>query len=127
MTKEEIEFKHVNECLGPAANRYLQLHYYSRASKAVIVRAYCLHHICFDDFLQHLFRRGVLPRLVVYIWELLGHSFNWNVARRIAARYQGTTGSTGKVLAAQLDFGECIECKETKLVAALARGVAKNT
>ncbi|KAG8903787.1 hypothetical protein FRC01_008994 [Tulasnella sp. 417] len=104
----------VDDCLGPSANRYFDLHYYSQGSKAIIVQAYCYHHQDTDQFIKHLFRSGVLPMLGIYIWELLKTSFNWGFALKaeIGKKIQGTGGASRLIHADKLDFGPCLECRD---------------
>ncbi|KIO19115.1 hypothetical protein M407DRAFT_31237 [Tulasnella calospora MUT 4182] len=103
----------VDNCLGPHANRYFNLHYYSQGSKAIILQAYCYHHQYVDQFVKHLIRRGVLPMLGVYIWELLKTSFNWKLALKadIGKRVLGS-GTSRLIDMESLDFGACSECQD---------------
>lgn len=103
----------VDACLGPIAARYFHHHYYSHGSKAVVVRAYWYHHEDSDQFVKHLFRRGVLPMLSIYIWELLQTSFNWKAALKAGIEMESTKGSGSSRMAGgdNLDVPSCPECE----------------
>lgn len=111
----ERHMESIDACLGPAASRYFHLHYYSQASKAVFVRAYWHHHQDADGFVTHLFRRGVLPMLSIYIWELLQTSFNWKMALKagVGENRARDPGSTSWLIdAEELDKDDCPECRD---------------
>ncbi|KIO19633.1 hypothetical protein M407DRAFT_30704 [Tulasnella calospora MUT 4182] len=101
----------VAACLGPIAARYFHHHYYSHGSKAVIIWAYWYHHGDANQFVKHLFRRGVLPMLATYMWELLQTSFNWKAALKIEVKNAEGPGFLRSVGAEKLDFSDCPECE----------------
>ncbi|KIO27620.1 hypothetical protein M407DRAFT_23185 [Tulasnella calospora MUT 4182] len=105
----------VDECLGQAASRYLHFHYYSQTSKAVVAQAYGYHHQDVEQFVKHLFRKGVLPMLATYMWDLLQTSFNWEMALKAGIGRDPVQGSRvpyGSIDAEKLDFNACPECRD---------------
>ncbi|KAG8928511.1 hypothetical protein FRC01_005832 [Tulasnella sp. 417] len=114
----DLQMPLVDACLGPVAARYFHHHYYSHGSKAVIIRAYWYHHQDVDHFVKHLFRRGVLPMLAAYMWELLQASFNWKVALEIGLGRKDAegSGSLRSVDAEKLDFANCPECEGREIL-----------
>ncbi|KAG9043128.1 hypothetical protein FS837_009969 [Tulasnella sp. UAMH 9824] len=109
----DLQMDSVDTCLGPIATRYFHHHYYSHGSKAVVVWAYWYHHEDSDQFVKHLFRRGVLPMLSVYIWELLHTLFNWKAALKAGIEMECSKGSGSSRTAGgdNLDFPSCPECE----------------
>lgn len=118
ITQEEERLERIDECLGSSAASYLHHHYFSKSSKAAIVLAYWYHHRDSGDFVKHLFRRGMLPMMGVYVWKLLTESFNWRTMMEVRAAASGPGGGCDlRLLIKEVNegfghFGRCSECQD---------------